>query len=1795
MSVVRNAGAKLGVAAVVLAMLSCVAFPQAAAQSQKPAEKKSAAKKEPARKHPARKQPPSVAAAEAAQQRTRQILVSNAHALEARGRPDMAVQVWQQVLLSDPNNAEALAGLARDLRMTGQIKQSQSTIERLKKVNPNSPEIGKIQGLTTTTQQNGRLRQAGTLAAAGHNEDAMRIYRELYGDHPPDGDVGLAYYETLYGTIEGKQQAINGMRALMNRNPGDPRYAVALGRMLSYDPRTRAEGVRILQAHSNDADAHDALRQALLWDADNPRVVDELKAYLKTSPGDAVISSRLHEDEAKLAQMNSGIARSVPEQQAFYALNRRQFDRAQKRFMEILDKSPNNPRAAAGMGFLRMQQNNFAGAISYLTQAEQNGFKARVVENALKTSRFWFTMNEASDALKNNQLELAAQKYQEAIAQRPTSPEALNGLAGLYMREQQYSKSAQVYEQLLKIAPRDPDSWRGLFLSYARDGQNAQALALVNRIPVAIRPELNRDPDYLRTLSTVYQTTGRSADAQKVLSQALALPFPDNGAQLKSDTRLQYAGILMEARRYSQAAAMYDQMLRDDPTNLNAWMGLVSAHHQLNLNSAAIADLQRMPPTVYESALADPGFLSMLAAIYQQAGQFDIAQSLLERSMKVQAASGIQPTLQTQLQLAAIDLQRNQNDRAYDLYRRILTAHPDRIDAWKGLIAALQAGNHNQEALQQIAYIPPAVRTQLDGDLEFQTTLASLYAAAGDTQHASYYMNRLQRHYAQLRELPPAGLSIQNAWLLYNTKSDRALYSALMQLGGRTDLTPAQRETVQTIWANWAVRRAGAALDNNQNDRAVQILEAANSAFPDNAQVRMVLAGGYLRVGRAREALAIYKSVSLDNATATDLQGAIGAALAATDRPQAEIWLREALQCYPSNAGILGMAARFEQARGDNQRAADYWRAAIAAMPAGSPANRLAHELDYPDQSTATHKAVTANDLQRLLDPGNEPFAKVTQLPPLPSYGPDPYFTGTVPQPLGSVQAVAPPAGAASQQPAADQGPVLTAPTTTYMPVPQVTAPAAASPVAPAAEPSRKSKRHRRSSSDMTGQMHLTPSQENVDSVAPPVQTAPASSAPTSSEPVFIPRPQSENDEPAQLAPADGSPEFAPAPQVSSNTDGGVHPALRLSREPMDPQAAQTQARFADQTDAQLTQGSAGQVRTLGNAPIQLPSNPQTQSVPQNTEAMAVAPPAIDGLQYTPSAQEAASGAYSVAKQPLPSNTTQQNSKMPKSKKKPESSRPAPQQSSTSLVDRFKQAVQGTTEKPAPAKPAKRKSRKKAEAMKKVPTLVTAPTEQTPAAPQVQPQPNYTQQPNYSEQQPEQAPAEQGLPGVTDQELQQRNLPPLRGPWIKVHRQQQPLSPREEAEQQLAGLESSYSGWLAGTGLIDFRSGNLGYDRLAALQAPFEASAPLGYHGRITLVVKPVFLDSGQADGTAITTVQEATTGGTSLVTIPEPLGTDTNTGPNGAAGTTGTPPPQQNAAGIGGELQLAFPHFSIGGGYSPYGFLVSNWIGHLYWRPANGPFTFTGSRDSIMDSQLSFGGLRDPGTASLSFPGTIWGGVIANQGNVQFTRGDAQSGFYLGAGGQYITGYNVQTNSRVDGSGGAYWRVHSFPEYGSLNVGTNFFAMHYAHNENAFTFGMGGYFSPQFYLLANIPITWEGHYQTKFHYEILSGIGVQAFQQDATPLFPLAAQKASEIALNNAMLPALTSVGANYDLRVTGAYQLTPHWFAGGFLTGNNSRNYNEVSAGFSIHYMFRAQPNTVTTPTGLFPWSGLRPFSVP
>jgi tetratricopeptide (TPR) repeat protein len=1113
--------------------------------------------------------------------------------------------------------------------------------------------------------------------------------------------------------------------------------------------------------------------------------------------------------------------------------------------------------------------------------------------------------------------------------------------------------------------------------------------------------------------------------------------------------------------------------------------------------------------------------------------------------------------------------------------------HSMASDAWKGLVFSLMAGGKNTEALAEMGKIPPDVRQQLEADVEFVQGEASLYLALGDFGRATQTLNRVESFYLLRRSAPPAGLETQHAWLLYNTGNETLLYPVLQRLDARADLTSAERGQVETIWANWAVKRAEADLNGGHLAEGVQLLQAASLNYPDDLAVRRAVAGAYAKVGRATDALGLFKTIPMDDAGPLDYQAAISAALGATDMIQAEAWLRRALAKFPGNAGVLAEAARFEQARGNAQRSADFWRAALAALPPGSAAERL--DVGLTGQGGASLAA--SGDMKHLLDPRNRPAAAGARVPPLPGYRPNSQMKAS-PETSSSWSTTQPatqspggprqnqwlnspsgdplplPAGASTRNQNAGQTQGGQAPPV-YVPQSELGAkPASTTPGQPVlVEQSYKEAQETTIKPSSSGTVS---SSVRVHVLGQPGAGAQPASSDTDSKymgKMNLPATEQNvvtTDGPAhsggaglsQPGPGQAGPGQAdmgqPARNIGSTTKDATPPvALRISSRPMGEMAAQVQALMAEQTDGQLTQGSAGKIHGIPNATSAATGNGATNPAAASGGSSG----AMIAAQYTPSAQEAATGAYS-----------------------------APKPQATSQTETTTSAA-----KPSPA--TKKKTRMSAKARKKAgqatqtqgtQTLSNAPTTEAQLPDQAAPQQSTQGLPDAPA--PVTTTSETGL---TDQELQERNLPPLRGPWVRTQRQAQPMSPRDEAEMQLRGIEASYSAYIGGGGIINYRTGAMGYDHLAALEAPFEASMPMGYNARLTVIAKPVFLDSGQADGTSVITVQQSTTGGSTLMSIPQPIGTLTTTNT--------TLPAQQNAAGVGGEVQLAFPHLMIGGGYTPFNFLVSTFTARALWKPANGPFIFSVSRDPVKDTQLSYGGLRDPAGNSLGTLGQIWGGVIANQGNVQFSKGDAESGFYLSAGGQYLSGYQTESNTRIDGSGGAYWRLKTTPEYGNLSVGVNFFAMHYAHNEDAFTHGMGGYFSPASYFLANVPFTWTGHYGTKWHYDALGSLGVQAFQEDLTPLWPLAVDKSLETAQSNPMLPAKTSVGPNYDVRTHVSYQIGPHWFAGGFVGANNSRNYTSISAGFSIHYMFRAQPSTATGPTGLFPMDGVRPFTVP
>lgn len=1762
-----------------------------------------------------------------------QALLEKAHSLEAKGRLDMAAQTWQQVLLADPNNTEALGGLARSAKSAGNQALSNTYLQRLRAINSNDPGIARAEGMMTQSNQVAQLQQAGKLASAGNYAQAMTIYRQVFGAQPPPGDWSLAYYETEAATEDGRAHAIAGFRSLVDRYPQDSRYQVALGRILTYDPKTRTEGRRLLQRHPKDPQATEALKQSLVWDAQNPATSGEIRSYLQThkdaqleeslrttdaqtrtartvrraggTRGTGAIGSAPAVDSAEVLQQR---ALSAEQNAAYAALNGKRFDEADTRFKALLAKDPHDARALAGIGYVRMNQQNFSGAISFLEQAKEDGAKDPGLDRNLETSRFYFILSEGSIALDENDLTTAEQKYQQALQMRPSSPEALQGLGGTLLKAGQPQSAVPYFQQFVRIKPSSA-AWRGLFMAQYQAGDAAGALATERRIPAATRSELMRDPDYLRTLASAYSAVGRDADAQRVLRSALDLPFPPGGKGLKAETQLQYASLLVQANRIDQASGLYRQVLADDPENTLAWQGLVGAEHAMHSDPAALQTLESMPPSVYDQALRDPGFLGTAAAIYQANNKFDLAQSLIERAIAVQNTSGQKVPLPLQIQLAGLYLQRNDAAHAFPIYQRVLSENPERVDAWKGLLASLHGAGRDQDALAQVQQIPQGVRRQLENDVDYLQTVGQVYASLGQPRQAMVFLNRVQQHYTAQHAAPPADVDIQNAWLLYNGMNDTGLYRQLLFLGGRHDLNDDQRRIVQTIWASWAVRRANQASAANNPKRALAVLNAAAKSFPDNPAVVKALAGGYQRAGMPKEAVTIFKAQDMASAPASDYKAAVGAALAANDLKDGETWLRYGLHQYPKDSEMLTLAARFEQARGDSGHAADYYKASLAAMPPADPGSELAYILNQPVplNPRALPTPQQPQDLASLLAPGTDigpgqPAAQAPSKPYLPSYG---NAYGTAPVQLGSNAGGGDNSGGnivphymsnqgrspgstrsrlGDYRPPTD--PNQNEPMNYAMPQDSFSPPAAS------AVPGGMS------------ETNLPPEAQPARAPEPPpylafqqqqIRRANEEAAVANASPLGGRQPVSTVAylEGAQTGAYNGEVYGPYIPYLAPSTEG--KPAIRYNATNVEVPVQKTIITEFPTGDGRPVPLHNAKSRTHGsphhaqNAAAeaaearrhQSDSNYTGTAIPEETEAANLdagqnAQYTIGGVQNPYNGSIAAAPGQTTRRSNIPATAptnTRSNSDPFQTNR---NTAAVPQTSGDSYGQQYPQPIRrpsGTA--------ARRRSRPQTARAVGGFGVNSAPVfyPSVPTALSAQPYPDLPPY-NTNGQQP-----------PTDPQLVARNVPPLRGHYSTTAPNDAaagpPLNERQQAELDLATLEGSYSGWVGGSGWVRTRSGEPGIDRLYDSEIPFEASAILGKAARFTVIPKAVFLNSGTIDRT-----RYAAGGAPYLGTLP--------------ANAINTPSPQY-ASGVGGEIQMVTQNLGVAVGYTPYQFLVNNITARFRYRPFSGPLTLYGERDSVKDTQLSYAGLRDPGSVALSYSGNIWGGVVATGGGIRFDHGNERSGLYVSADGAVFTGYHVLDNQRIEGTMGAYFRIKQIPRYGSLNIGASVFAEHFAHNERALTYGNGGYFSPESYLLGSVPVTFNGYYKTDLHYTVQAALGVQTFQESNAQLFPLdpgvQTQAYSGCSLTQianhtcgtAELPLNTSTGANFNINAEASYRIADHWYAGGAFSANNTNNYTLFQPTVFLRYLFRPQFPTEEYPTGLFPTQGFRPLRVP
>jgi Tfp pilus assembly protein PilF len=406
---------------------------------------------------------------------------------------------------------------------------------------------------------------------------------------------------------------------------------------------------------------------------------------------------------------------------------------------------------------------------------------------------------------------------------------------------------------------------------------------------------------------------------------------------------------------------------------------------------------------------------------------------------------------------------------------------------------------------------------------------------------------------------------------------------------------------------------------------------------------------------------------------------------------------------------------------------------------------------------------------------------------------------------------------------------------------------------------------------------------------------------------------------------------------------------------------------------------------------------------------------------------------------------------------------------------------------------------------------------------------------------------------------------------------------------ELAQINRAQSSTVSGGIIFRSRTGEDGLSNLTDIEAPVQGRIAAG-NGHIVVTATPVSLDAGTAsnDPNTLARFGASVVGG---------LASQNNSG-------------DQTASGVGLSVGYETDRIQADVGRTPFGFREANWVGGAQYNGAitdKVSYSLAVARRAVTDSLLSYAGTRDSSlnnlnadaltalnqnlknpaqVSQLNQTGTLtWGGVTSNGGRASLGWDDGMSGAYVNASYEYFDGYNVASNTAVKGGGGVYTRLFTDANQ-TLTLGVNTTMMHYDKNLSYFTYGQGGYFSPQQYVILNIPVEYKGR-NGAFTYDVKGSIGVQHYRQDASNYFPtdgflqgVVSKLTATPYTTSGVYPSTSKTGVAYSFNASAEYQLAPQLFVGGSASLGNAYQYREYLAAVYVRYSFTKQLGAVTYP---------------
>ena len=353
-----------------------------------------------------------------------------------------------------------------------------------------------------------------------------------------------------------------------------------------------------------------------------------------------------------------------------------------------------------------------------------------------------------------------------------------------------------------------------------------------------------------------------------------------------------------------------------------------------------------------------------------------------------------------------------------------------------------------------------------------------------------------------------------------------------------------------------------------------------------------------------------------------------------------------------------------------------------------------------------------------------------------------------------------------------------------------------------------------------------------------------------------------------------------------------------------------------------------------------------------------------------------------------------------------------------------------------------------------------------------------------------------------------------------------------QLDTQIASLRSDIAPTAQAGFDVRYRSGTAGTDQLTELMAPVEATFSPGGVGRLKVQATPTYLTAGSFAGQI-------------------PI----------------------DATGVGFDIGYDWRWLKADVGTSPVGFPVSHIVGGLELSPEVADdlrVRATVENRPVTDSVLSYAGIDNS-----SVTRTTWGGVQRTRAHVQLEYAPGLANFYVGGGAASLTGQHVQDNSEIEAGLGGSYAFYKTPS-DEARAGLDIVYFGYQRNERFFTLGLGGYFSPQNYFAAIVPVSYS-HKDSRLSWEVGASLGLQSYREAGNLVFPIDPDlqgTLQNLAATNPTLatqyPSSTTTGVVGGLNGKIEYKLTPTLAVGGRASYQRAGDWNEAQGLVYARYTF-------------------------